>query len=110
MQRLTVGTMLAGLTGLLALTAAKAAEITKSDLPQAKLQAIEQAAPDQAPARLAIEVTEARLLCADRLRGQGKKDAARAIYKEVLATARPPHVRMAAAGGLVSVTAAEGSR
>ncbi|MGD0896654.1 MAG: HEAT repeat domain-containing protein [Thermoguttaceae bacterium] len=65
------------------------------------------AAQTTASPKLALEIVQARLLAADLLRGEWQKDAAHAIYKDVLAVAKPSYVRMAAVRGLVLLGADE---
>jgi hypothetical protein len=54
------------------------------------------------PAGLKLAAADASLLCAERLRAEGKKAEAVAIYKALSTGDQPKHVKMAATRGMLS--------
>lgn len=56
----------------------------------------------KAPAGLKLAAADASLLCAERLRAEGKKAEAVAIYKALSTGDQPKHVKMAATRGMLS--------
>jgi HEAT repeat protein len=61
-------------------------------------------AKDKVSGRLRVVALDAYLKCADELNGQGKKDEAKAIYKELFKQEYPESIRSAAMRGMVSTT------